>query len=271
MVSLCIMTGSLRLKHYLESLDGLPSDLRRNMTLLTDLDERSSSLLTSVNTSITDFSLAQSDLSDERSREAFTSIESLYSRLLEFADDKVQLAIQTYEMVDKHVRRLDSDLARFQMEMWQHAAAHSDSAVGSGAANSTDTATGYNPHCDPKRKGKLVSGRKSRGGAVSTARGGRNSAAGSVKGPDGSSTSMKIVPNLNLSASATGVALISHPSDVLDMPVDPNEPTYCVCHQVSYGEMIGCDNLDCPIEWFHFSCVGLKDKPKGKWFCSQCG
>lgn len=28
------------------------------------------------------------------------------------------------------------------------------------------------------------------------------------------------------------------------MPVDPNEPTYCLCHQVSYGEMIGCDNPD---------------------------
>lgn len=39
-----------------------------------------------------------------------------------------------------------------------------------------------------------------------------------------------------------GLAGIAHPSDVLDMPVDPNEPTYCLCHQVSYGEMIGCDN-----------------------------
>ena len=29
-----------------------------------------------------------------------------------------------------------------------------------------------------------------------------------------------------------------------DMPVDPNEPTYCLCHQVSYGEMIACDNAD---------------------------
>ena len=34
------------------------------------------------------------------------------------------------------------------------------------------------------------------------------------------------------------------PQDVLDMPVDPNEPTYCLCRQVSYGEMIGCDNPD---------------------------
>ena len=41
-----------------------------------------------------------------------------------------------------------------------------------------------------------------------------------------------------------------HPSDVLDMPVDPNEPTYCLCHQVSYGEMIGCDNNDCLIGEF---------------------
>ncbi|KAK2553049.1 Inhibitor of growth protein 5 [Acropora cervicornis] len=41
------------------------------------------------------------------------------------------------------------------------------------------------------------------------------------------------------------------------MPVDPNEPTYCLCHQ-------------CPIEWFHFPCVGLTSKPKGKWYCPKC-
>ena len=53
--------------------------------------------------------------------------------------------------------------------------------------------------------------------------------------------------------------------------------------QVSFGEMIGCDKEDvsiqytilldvtyttctqCPIEWFHFQCVGLTSKPKGKW------
>lgn len=35
-----------------------------------------------------------------------------------------------------------------------------------------------------------------------------------------------------------------HPSEAMDMPVDPNEPTYCLCHQVSYGEMIACDRTD---------------------------
>lgn len=56
----------------------------------------------------------------------------------------------------------------------------------------------------------------------------------------------------------------------LDLPVDPNEPTYCICNQVSYGEMIACDNNECKIEWFHFGCVGLKDQPKGKWYCPDC-
>ncbi|KAK9992839.1 hypothetical protein SO802_022542 [Lithocarpus litseifolius] len=31
------------------------------------------------------------------------------------------------------------------------------------------------------------------------------------------------------------------PMDV-EQPIDPNEPTYCVCHQVSFGDMIACDN-----------------------------
>lgn len=28
----------------------------------------------------------------------------------------------------------------------------------------------------------------------------------------------------------------------LELPVDPNEPTYCFCNQVSYGAMVACDN-----------------------------
>ncbi|KAL6008160.1 PHD finger protein ing2 [Asimina triloba] len=28
----------------------------------------------------------------------------------------------------------------------------------------------------------------------------------------------------------------------VDQLTDPNEPTYCVCHQVSFGDMIACDN-----------------------------
>ena len=56
----------------------------------------------------------------------------------------------------------------------------------------------------------------------------------------------------------------------INVPIDPDEPTYCLCNQVSYGEMVGCDHKDCPYEWFHFGCVGLTNKPKGKWYCPHC-
>lgn len=45
---------------------------------------------------------------------------------------------------------------------------------------------------------------------------------------------------------------------------------YCTCRSVSYGNMVACDNDDCPYEWFHWSCVGITSEPKGKWFCPEC-
>jgi hypothetical protein len=44
--------------------------------------------------------------------------------------------------------------------------------------------------------------------------------------------------------------------------VDADEPTYCYCNGVSYGEMVGCDADGCEREWFHLECVGLKVAPK---------
>ena len=37
-------------------------------------------------------------------------------------------------------------------------------------------------------------------------------------------------------------------SPPMNLQADPDEPTYCLCDQVSYGDMIGCDNDLCPIE-----------------------
>ena len=73
---------------------------------------------------------------------------------------------------------------------------------------------------------------------------------------------------------------------------DADEPRYCYCNEVSYGEMVGCDADNCEREWFHLQCVGLKVAPKGngkfpvfhpppsfqsgtniciaKWYCDDC-
>lgn len=72
--------------------------------------------------------------------------------------------------------------------------------------------------------------------------------------------------------------------------IDPNEPRYCLCGDVSYGTMICCENsevgspraeaprrgrtdgLQCEKEWFHMECVGLSEEPprRTKWYCPDC-
>lgn len=34
--------------------------------------------------------------------------------------------------------------------------------------------------------------------------------------------------------------------------------------------MLACDNKDCPVKWFHMSCVGLEVPLKGSWICPKC-
>ena len=41
----------------------------------------------------------------------------MFKQAKEISDDKVNIAVQTYEMVDKHIRRLDGDLAKFEAEL----------------------------------------------------------------------------------------------------------------------------------------------------------
>ncbi|XP_041912827.1 inhibitor of growth protein 5a isoform X2 [Alosa pseudoharengus] len=179
-------------------------------------------------------------LASEQRVEHLQKIQNAYSKCKEYSDDKVQLAMQTYEMVDKHIRRLDADLARFENELKEK----------------LDVSGYESPDSRVLKKGGR--GLKEKRGP----RGGRGR-----KGSDEDSPRKKKIKN---SPEFSDSLLSVQPSDVLDMPVDPNEPTYCLCHQVSYGEMIGCDNPDCPIEWFHFACVDLTTKPKGKWFCPRC-
>lgn len=53
---------------------------------------------------------------------------------------------------------------------------------------------------------------------------------------------------------------------------EEDKSLYCVCNQVSYGDMVGCENDDCPYQWFHLKCVGLTKNPREDevWYCPDC-
>ncbi|XP_031787304.1 inhibitor of growth protein 3 isoform X2 [Nasonia vitripennis] len=91
-------------------------------------------------------------------------------------------------------------------------------------------------------------------------------AVASVSGHQVSATNSSATAATTSAAQANTVADPDNP----DWTYDPNEPRYCICNQVSYGDMVACDNSDCPFEWFHYPCVNITAPPKGKWYCPQC-
>jgi len=76
------------------------------------------------------------------------------------------------------------------------------------------------------------------------------------------------VRSLKLTVSTPAVSAVAPPNLI----VEPNEPRYCYCDEVSYGEMIACDAVGCKREWFHWHCVGLNKAPSNKsnWYCQDC-
>ncbi|XP_064500706.1 inhibitor of growth protein 4 isoform X1 [Pseudopipra pipra] len=242
------MAAGMYLEHYLDSIENLPFELQRNFQLMRDLDQRTEDLKSEIDKLATEYISNARTLSSEEKLGLLKQIQEAYGKCKEFGDDKVQLAMQTYEMVDKHIRRLDTDLARFEADLKEKQIESSDYDSSSSKG---------------KKKGRAQKEKK----AARARSKGKNS---DEEAPKTAQKKLKLVRT----STEYGMPSVTfgnvHPSDVLDMPVDPNEPTYCLCHQVSYGEMIGCDNPDCSIEWFHFACVGLTTKPRGKWFCPRC-
>ncbi|XP_070560896.1 inhibitor of growth protein 4-like [Ptychodera flava] len=248
------MATALYLEQYLDSLENLPYELQRNFSLMRDLDQRTQDVLKQIDNLADDYIKNVREMPREKRADHLRNIQNLFNKSREYGDDKVQLAMQTYEMVDKHIRRLDADLARFEQELKEK--------------NLEQKSTDYDSAASARDK----KSRSSKKGADKSQSGRKNRRKSSDdETPKSSRKKMKTtVQTETVTPILTLPSVIHAPSDVLDMPVDPNEPTYCLCHQVSYGEMIGCDNPDCPIEWFHFACVGLTSKPKGKWFCPKC-
>ena len=64
--------------------------------------------------------------------------------------------------------------------------------------------------------------------------------------------------------------LLTHNLDPEHQDSDKENEVFCVCQKPESGRMIGCDNPECNITWFHYKCVGIKRAPRGKWYCSHC-
>jgi len=219
-------------------MDHLPVSVRRNLILLRELDQRCADNMKLLDDMQENVMEDITSLSREERAAKKRDLEAMFKVIGGFSDDKVELANQTYDMIDKQIQKLDAEYARFKTNlMKEYANMPSES--------------------QPSRSGKKNKRRRKKNQGNSC----------------NSSKAAGIMPQLarpDISALAALPETLLNTNPLLDMPIDPNEPRFCTCRQVSYGQMIGCDNNECSIEWFHFTCVGLVEKPKGKWFCAEC-
>lgn len=237
---------------YLEYSSTLAGDLQRILSTMHELDERADGILGQTKGQIKHLLGVPSHGvdrpnmvgDDEAALERMKrDIESSQDNALSLCTEKVLLARQAYDLIESHIKRLDEDLGQFAEDLKQEGKIPPDE-----------------PHILPQMP---VGGRDDKRRHIL----GTPQATKKFREREwerGMDFDLMPPPG---SSKKTATSMDA------DQMIDPNEPTYCVCHQVSYGDMIACDNENCEGgEWFHYSCVGLTPETrfKGKWFCPTC-
>ncbi|KAJ1372214.1 Inhibitor of growth protein 4 [Parelaphostrongylus tenuis] len=223
-----------QLKDYLDKLDELPPLMAKSAEEIRELDEKVEKLVYEIQLRLVAHIKNLKKLTKEQKTKWFRETQAMYKEADKLSERKVKLAQKLYDTIDSHIKEMDQQIADFhELQCKKYNADRPESTGSSSEAQ--------------KRKSSVSSVRTEKKKKPVDARTSRQTENSSFMDPYKQSA---ITP--------------------VEMPVDPNEPTYCFCHQVSFGQMVACDGPDCKNEWFHFQCVGLTSSPVGKWYCDQC-
>lgn len=239
---------------YLDSVESLPLDLQRNVSLMREIDSKYQEILRELDEYYDKF---KRETDPVQKRRSLHCIQRALIRSQELGDEKIQIVSQMVELVENRTRQVDSYIDFF--ETCQEA--------------NDSTSNGGKSHQEKSKNDTIVpsekpSNKRSRRPRNNENR--ENTSNNHDRDDLTMGTPKEKRAKIPKRKKKTKTKAAEREASPADLPIDPNEPTYCLCNQVSYGEMIGCDNDECPIEWFHFSCVSLNHKPKGKWYCPKC-
>ncbi|CAF0741251.1 unnamed protein product [Didymodactylos carnosus] len=240
----------MEFEEFVESLESLPIDLSRNLRLLRELDDKNLQLRQECFHISDKF---KQEIDNIQKREHIKILNDIQIRRLQLADEKVVLAEQASELCEKHIRRLDDILDHIttQQSIMKMSNVHNKKRS---LSPSTDD---QNQNNNKKRKTKQI----------------LDSVLNKKQLPE-TKTFVRVPKKLLQSTTTNNITTDQERINIEEygMEIDPNEPRYCTCNQVSFGRMIKCDNESCPLEWFHFQCVNVDVAPKSDqlWFCPQC-
>ncbi|XP_041983027.1 inhibitor of growth protein 1-like isoform X2 [Aricia agestis] len=274
-------------ENYLDCVENLPNDLQRHLSRMRELDVTYRECLRDAETHL---GVCIGPSTDERRRgRAALRLQAALVAAQEIGDEKLQVVQVLQDLIDNKQRSLDADHKKLDVNTngtskeEPHTQTETVRAVEK-EQNTAPTQPLTQAPPPPERnteKEKEKSDKDKSGGErwSKRARRSRTTAGAATDGADSSerdserqahnTTHKKGMGKKKKRKSRQAAQRSETPPEETD-PIDPDEPRYCLCDQISFGEMILCDNDLCPIEWFHFSCVSLTTKPKGKWFCPKC-
>lgn len=237
-------------ENYLDCVESLPDDMQRNISQMRELDLHYQERLKEIERLINNYFKEKEPAAR---RKCLIQIQRRLIRSQEYGDDKLQLVGNMIDLVDTRTRQIEVDVENLDT--------YRNDDMPPLLKPDVQPAILEEHHSKPeKTKRNRRQRNHDKHERDSEGRGGSSGAGGS-----------EVVKPVKKKAKTNRKGKSKNQdSPTPEFPIDPNEPTYCLCNQVSFGEMIGCDNEECPIEWFHFQCVGLTTKPKGKWYCPKC-
>ncbi|XP_045504101.1 inhibitor of growth protein 1 [Colias croceus] len=276
-------------ENYLDIVDNLPNDLQRHLSRMRELDVTYRECLRDAETHLA--VCIGPNTEEKRRGRAALRLQAALVAAQEIGDEKLQVVQLLQDLIDNKQRSLDADHKKLVscLEVNTNGTAKEEQTANSESRSNEKDSTQQTqqqsapPPPPPERTSEKEKEKpeKEKGGGErwsKRARRSRTAAGAATDGADSSerdserhthSTHKKGIGKKKKRKARQAAQRSETPPEEADA-IDPDEPRYCLCDQISFGEMILCDNDLCPIEWFHFSCVSLTTKPKGKWFCPKC-
>ncbi|XP_060531142.1 inhibitor of growth protein 1 isoform X2 [Cylas formicarius] len=270
-VSVEAVYSATYVENYLDCVENFPDELQRLISRMRELDVYYLARVREVTTQTEIFKGISNEDQVKKAR-SFARMQQALIAAQELGDEKMSLLQTILDKIEMKTRLLDQDFKN--LDYGKEEQPQTENKEQPPIANVTPSSTINNTNERPIKRA-----RRSRNENFSGIENHQNEMApaehvlrsqASVVNPT-SSSNQKKTGKKKKRKSRQVVQTQKEESPPPEEPaIDPDEPTYCLCDQISFGEMIMCDNDLCPIEWFHFSCVTLTTKPKGKWFCPKC-
>ncbi|WFD28448.1 hypothetical protein MNAN1_003459 [Malassezia nana] len=219
-------------EEYSEIVDQLPLELQRTFSLMKELDQNSEDIKQKVNETWHQYSDAREEDTDASHRNSqLLSIRDHTQQVVSLAEEKLALALSAYDLVDRQIRRLDTDLLKIEKSLCAQLRKEQMDALHPGSSSDYTPVPSEDDRISPQ--GQELSFWS---GLISLD---PLTCLGYLREHLQTNAAEPVGKKRKNSAHEKEKEAPSALKPPVPMDYDPSEPRYCYCDCVSYGEVGG--------------------------------